>query len=113
MTNTNETAEPSGASAGSHGSASRWNGVPVAWAAVGQNGVPLWLAYHRQDAQGAVVGMAQVVPLYRSPALTDAEREAIAGAMWDYGQYADELGLSVAEVTERQATLRGLLDRTE
>jgi hypothetical protein len=45
--------------------------------------------------------------------LTDEEREAIAGAMWDYGQYADELGLSVAEVTERQATLRGLLDRTE
>jgi hypothetical protein len=45
--------------------------------------------------------------------LTDEEREAIAGAMWDYGQYADEMGLSVAEVTERQATLRGLLDRTK
>ncbi len=43
--------------------------------------------------------------------LTDAEREAIAGAMWDYGQYADEMGLSMAEVTERQATLRGLLER--
>jgi hypothetical protein len=45
--------------------------------------------------------------------LTAEEREAIAGAMWDYGQYADELGLSVAEATERQATLRGLLDRTK
>jgi hypothetical protein len=81
MTTPNDTPEPSLASAGSHGSASRWNGVPVAWAAVGQNGVPLWLAYHRQDAQGAVVGMAQVVPLYRSPALADAEREAIEEAM--------------------------------
>jgi len=111
--NTQDDAEPSPASAGSHGSASRWNGVPVAWAAVGRNGVPMWLAYHRQDAEGAVVGMAEVVPLYRSPTLADKEREAIAGAMWDYGQYADELGLSVAEVTERQATLRGLLERTK
>jgi hypothetical protein len=68
------------ASAGSHGSASRWNGVPVAWAAVGKNGVPMVLAYHRQDAEGAVFGMAQVVPLYRSPALTDEEREAIEWA---------------------------------
>jgi len=75
--NTRDAAEPSLASAGSHGSASRWNGVPVAWAAVGKNGVPLWLAYHRQDAQGAVVGMAQVVPLYRSPTLTDEERDVL------------------------------------
>ena len=66
------------ASAGSHGSASRWNGVPVAWAAVGKNGVPMVLAYHRQDAEGAVFGMAQVVPLYRSPALTDEERERVS-----------------------------------
>ena len=51
---------------------------PVAWAAVGKNGVPMWLAYHRQDAEGAVVGMTQVVPLYRSPTLTDAELEAVA-----------------------------------
>jgi len=69
--------ERSVASAGSHGSASRWDGVPVAWAAVGKNGVPMWLAYHRQDAEGAVVGMAEVVPLYRSPTLTDEERKAI------------------------------------
>jgi uncharacterized small protein (DUF1192 family) len=44
-------------------------------------------------------------------ALTDEERAAIEGAVWDYGQYADEMGLSVAEVTERQATLRSLLER--
>jgi len=78
MNKPNDAAEPSLASVGSHRSAARWNGVPVAWAAVGKNGVPMWLAYHRQDAEGAVVGMTQVVPLYRSPTLTDAELEAVA-----------------------------------
>lgn len=101
--NTQSGAEPSPASAGSHGSASRWNGVPVAWAAVGKNGVPLWLAYHRQDAQGAVVGMAQVVPLYRSPALTDEEREAIAESI----QFAFPASHPTA------TTLRNLLQRTK
>ena len=48
---------------------------------------------------------------HMSWALTDEERAAIEGAVWDYGQYADEMGLSVAEVTERQATLRSLLER--
>lgn len=97
--NTQGGAEPSLASAGSRGSASRWDGVPVAWAAVGANGVPLWLAYHRRDAQGAVVGMAEVVPLYRPPALTDEEREAIREAI----RLGDQWGWS--------ETLRGLLER--
>jgi hypothetical protein len=52
----------------------------MAWAAVGKNGVPMWLAYHRRDAEGAVVGMAEVVPLYRSPTLTDEELKAIRRA---------------------------------
>jgi len=109
--NTQGGAEPSPASAGSHGSASRWNGVPVAWAAVVQNGVPLCLAYHRQDAQGAVVGMAQVVPLYRSPTLTDAEREALKKVLRrvreDYfaGRFADSV--------EVAAVIDGLLERTK
>jgi hypothetical protein len=85
--------EPSPASAGSQ---------PVAWAAVGKNGVPMWLAYHRQDAEGAVVGMAEVVPLYRQPkpTLTDEEREAIewaAAAEWGKNPHA--------------ATLYGLLEK--
>ena len=100
--NTQDTPEPSLASAGSHGSASRWNGVPVAWAAVGQNGVPLWLAYHRQDAQGAVVGMAQVVPLYRSPTLTDEERDVL-------DRLAHDASNRRMEWTER--VLRGVLRR--
>lgn len=101
--NTQGGAEQSPASAGSHGSASRWNGVPVAWAAVGKNGVPMWLAYHRQDAEGAVVGMAEVVPLYRhpQPTLTDEEREAIA-------YYVGTGGPDMVD-----ATLLSLLERTK
>jgi hypothetical protein len=101
--NTNDDKAMPLASAGSHGSASRWNGVPVAWAAVGQNGVPLWLAYHRQDAQGAVVGMAQVVPLYRSPALPDEEREAIEECV--------NFAFPASHPTA--TTLRNLLQRTK
>ena len=106
--NTQDDAEPSPASAGSHGAASRWNGVPVAWAAVARNGQPLWLSYHQRDAEGAVVGMADVIPLYRhpQPALTDEERWAIteaAGAYFDNDN--DE------ECAKIAATLHGLLKR--
>ena len=104
--NTQASATPSPASAGYHGSASRWKGVPVAWAAVGRNGVPMWLAYHRQDAEGAVVGIAEVVPLYRSPTLTDEEREAIA---WCVGMAET----TATECDEELAALRGLLERTK
>jgi hypothetical protein len=109
MNKPNDTNEPSPASAGSHGSASRWNGVPVAWAAVGKNGVPMWLAYHRQDAEGAVVGMAEVVPLYRSPTLTDEERDAIEWAINKTAQaYDDAAGGPI-----KREAMRGLLQRTK
>ena len=101
--NTRGAAEPSLASAGSR---------PVAWGAVASDGSVVCMMRRRADVASCVVDGTPIVPLYRSPTLTDEEREAIAGAMWDYGQYADEMGLSVAEVTERQATLRGLLERT-
>jgi hypothetical protein len=78
------------------------DGVPVAWAAVGKNGQPMWLAYHRQDAEGAVVGMAEVVPLYRSPALTDEERGVLRGV-------AEDASYRCADFTER--VVRGLLER--
>ena len=106
--NTQGGAEPSLASAGSHGSASRWNGVPVAWAAVGQNGVPLWLAYHRQDAEGAVVGAAQVVPLYRAPTLTAAELELLRRL--GPSVYANACYMVTVSADERK-TLAGLLAR--
>lgn len=56
-----------------------WDNVPVAWAAVAQNGQPLWLAYDRRDAEGELLGMREVVPLYRQPqpTLTDDERKAL------------------------------------
>ena len=83
---------------------------PVAWAAVGKNGVPMWLAYHRQDAEGAVVGMAEVVPLYRSPMLTDAERDAVGrAAMLIDDTVIDDSDLAL---NDYQA-LRGLYERTQ
>ncbi len=89
--NTQDTPEPSLASAGSHGKVT--------------------VSLHTDDSACAFPDSR---PIRRQRfTLTDEEREAIAAAMWDYGQYADELGLSVAEVTERQAALRGLLDRTK
>jgi hypothetical protein len=93
---------------------------PVAWAAVAKNGRPMWLAYSRQDAEGAVVGMAEVIPLYRAPqtcphvvgrttqycsltplTLTDDERGAIA-------YYVGTGGPDGVD-----ATLRSLLERTK
>jgi hypothetical protein len=69
----------------------------------------MWLAYHRQDAEGAVVGMAEVVPLYRSPTLTDAEREAIEKAI---GRELDAEWYGGKE-PDRVVALRGLLERTK
>jgi hypothetical protein len=68
----------------------------------------MWLACHRQDAEGAVVGMAEVVPLYRSPALTDAEREAI----WTVAEaYAENDGDPECEGIAR--IMQGLWQRTK
>jgi hypothetical protein len=116
MNKPNDAAEPSLASVGSHRSAARWNGVPVAWAAVGKNGVPMWLAYHRQDAEGAVVGVAEVVPLFRSPALTDDECEAIKRAIDSQQDRAAEMhsrSWKAAAIDEDCDTLLRLLERTK
>jgi hypothetical protein len=100
---------------------------PVAWAAVTKNGRPMWLSYSRQDAEGAVVGMAEVIPLYRTPqtcpyvvgrttlhcsltpfTLTAEEREAIACAAESYADNDDD------EECQRVAvTLGRLLERTK
>jgi hypothetical protein len=68
--------------AGTGDTMAAWHGVPVAWAAVASNGQPLWLAYNRQDAEGAVCGTVKVVPLYAAPpaagpTLTAAERDML------------------------------------
>jgi hypothetical protein len=92
-----------------------WDGVPVAWAAVGKNGQPMWLSYSRQDAESAVVGMAKVVPLYRSPTLTDAEREAIERAIAAQEHRAAEMhprSWIAADIDDDCDRLRALLERT-
>jgi len=97
---------------------------PVAWAVVAKSGKPMWLSYNRQDAEGAVVGMAEVIPLYRTPqtcpyvvgrttlhcsltplTLTDEEREAI-------GYFAAATGPQYLEATNHYAAVaKALLER--
>ena len=88
---------------------------PLAWAAIRENGQPLWLSYDRSGAEGMVNGMAEVVPLYRQPTLTDAEREAVeeaadtADVAAEYFAFRDAARSAVE--SRHAATLRGLLER--
>ncbi len=51
-------------------------GKPVAWAALREDGDIAWIGYTPEGAADGACGR-QVVPLYRSPALTDEEVEAV------------------------------------
>jgi hypothetical protein len=78
---------------------------PIAWVAFAADGSESAVAVmHRDEADeiAARHGWA-VAPLYRSPTLTDAEREAIrfAAVLYEMGDRAEDA-----------ATLRGLLERT-
>jgi hypothetical protein len=84
---------------------------PVAFAAINDNGDIAWIGYTQEAAADGVSGRV-VVPLYRSPTLTDEEREAIGLSIPAMQYAADELGLSRAEFDRHAATLRGLLERT-
>lgn len=80
---------------------------PVAWAVhYGLDPDPEvhWELYPRHAAESGHM----IVPLYRSPSLTDAEREAIQTAMNAYGDNNDDRECEMIE-----ATLRGLLERTK
>jgi hypothetical protein len=94
--NTQDAAEPSLASAGSHRE-------PVAWAVVLADGQRIYDVYGiEEEAKAideAVTGNHGIIPLYRSPTLTDEEREAIGEAI----RLGDQWGWS--------ETLRGLLER--
>ena len=102
MTNDNE--EPSAASAGSVGE-------PAAWAVADESGV--WFArLRREDADEAFrravsfnETFGRLVPLYRSPTLTDAERVALEWAI-DWISSSTPNGHCPKE-------LRGLLERTK
>jgi hypothetical protein len=99
--NTNRDAEPSPASAGSQ---------PVAWAVTSQGRaeeIDCEFVYPSAATAGDVALDAGgvVVPLYRSPTLTDEEREAVAyfAAFHSSPRESD---------ANAAATLRGLLERT-
>jgi hypothetical protein len=96
--NTQGGAEPSPASAGSHRE-------PVAWAVVLADGQRIYDVYGTEEEakaiDEAVTGNHGIIPLYRSPTLTDAEREAIA-------YYVGTGGPDRVD-----ATLRSLLERTK
>ena len=80
---------------------------PVAWAVhYGLDPDPeVYWHYPRHAAESG----RMVVPLYRSPTLTDAEREAI---QWAVATLDAEAALGDGEFEARQAaTLRGLLER--
>ena len=77
------------------------NAEPVAWAALRDDGDIAWIGYTPDGAADGACGR-QIVPLYRSPTLTDAEREALETAT------AGGVGHVYAR---RAAALRGLLER--
>ena len=54
---------------------------PVAWAVVYPNDEVAIVAFKRRDADERASASDRVVPLYRSPTLTDEEREAVEQAI--------------------------------
>ena len=103
MTTPNDDAEPSLASAGSH--------AAVAWAVWYPEGTALG-AYFTDDERKADSWRdagATVVPLYRYPALTNEDREAILLAV-EHGENMASLGPLRPIWT---LTLRRLLERTK
>jgi len=79
------------------------NQAPVAWAQFFPNGGPQSVYLDRPPAEAE--------PLYRSPTLTDEEREAIEDAVGICEEHAEEYdGTDNSPIA---ATLRSLLERTK
>jgi hypothetical protein len=74
---------------------------PVAWAVIYPTGDAGVLCFFRRDAEERATASDRVVPLYRSPTLTDEEREAIIWCV----ELLDELESSKGDA------LRSLLER--
>ena len=111
-----ETHTPATHTTPGEGSVPRDGTEPVAWA-VCTPGDGDWSPcfFHEPRAQrcaNAIVGEKNVVPLYRSPTLTDAEAETLRELRDEAAQYADEIGLCASEVRGRQRIIDGLLGRT-
>ena len=98
--NTQGGAEPSPASAGSQ---------PAGWGAVASDGSVVCMMRRRADVASYVVDGTPIVPLYRSPTLTDEEREAIEWAIDKTARtYDDPEGGPM-----KRESMRRLLDRTK
>jgi len=98
MNKPNDDAEPSPASAGSQ---------PVAWIVDGGriSYAPSRLCLLKHEATNLVYAFGGTVcPLFRSPTLTDGERECL--------EWAEEIAGNCEEF-DRVYTLRGLLERTK
>lgn len=76
-------------------------GKPVAWAALRDDGDIAWIGY-TPDCAADGACCRRIVPLYRSPSLTAAEREAVETCI------ADDEAMTHHS---RAAILRGLLER--
>jgi len=94
---------PSEPSTPGEGTSQRECAEPVAWLAHSDECQMVSLFREHAEA-GATENEAAVVPLYRSPTLTDAERRAITRAVAVADEFHD---------TRLAATLRGLLERTQ
>lgn len=84
---------------------------PVAWAVDRGAAYPALCYTHCDALHEASKSRGEVVPLYRSPALTAAEREAIREALAGAEQDARLFGNAAA--AKDAVALRGLLDRTK
>ena len=99
--------EPSGASTGSV------VGEPVAWAVLDSRGMVCVAYICREAAEAYCEGtFNRLAPLYRQPALTDAEREAVEQATETLDGWQKTGGYHSA-IEDDAATLRGLLERTK
>ena len=87
----------------------------AAWAVM--DGTKTLVGYHscsreKAEAWAREYGFPDVVPLYRSPTLTDAEREAVERAVETLDGWQKTGGYHSA-IDDDAATLRGLLERTK
>ena len=98
--NTQDGAEPSPASVGSHSE-------PVGWQATDEFGRPAGFLSWKDDETRWPKN--ESVPLYLQPkpTLTDEEREAVEWAAWEFDGVRPDNG----RAAQRAATLRSLLER--
>jgi hypothetical protein len=86
---------------------------PVAWAVEFDGEVePFCLSFDKGKAIDEAGGVGLVVPLYRSPTLTNEEREALLFCYRAALPEAEKLGGNAGELCRiHPDTLRGLLER--